>query len=87
MNTKIRNLIERRKRRIDRRLERKDLCGCERPIMTASNIHYEVAERVRATAAGGIGAIHLLARKLELDRAIDERLSLLKMHLPYHESA
>ncbi|RPJ52202.1 MAG: IS1380 family transposase [Acidobacteria bacterium] len=86
MNTKIQDQIELRKRRIARRLERKDLRGCERPIMTSSNIHYEIAERVRVTAAGGIGAIHLLARKLGLDRAIDERLSLLKMHLPYHES-
>lgn len=86
MNTKIRNQIELRKRRIARRLERKDLRGCERPMMTASNIHYEIAERVRATAAGGIGAIHLLTRKLGLDLAINERLSLLKAHLPYHES-
>jgi hypothetical protein len=86
VNAKIRELIERRKRRIERRLQRKDLRGCQRPILTASNIHYEIAERVRATAAGGIGAIHLLTRKLGLDRAINERLSLLKVHLPYHES-
>src|SRR5512140_3406827 len=55
-------------------------------MMTASNIHYEIAERVQATAAGGIGAIHLLTRKLGLDQVINERLSLLKAHLPYHES-
>lgn len=54
--------------------------------MTASNIHYEIAGRTRATAQGGIGAIHLLVRKLELDRAIDAHLGLLKIHLPYHES-
>jgi hypothetical protein len=54
--------------------------------MTAANIHYEIADRVRATAAGGIGAIHLLVKRLELDRAIDQHLALLKMHLPYHES-
>ena len=35
---------------------------------------------------GGIGAIHLLARKLGLIDAIDRRLHLLKIHLPYHES-
>jgi hypothetical protein len=86
VNTKIRNQIELRKRRIARRLERKDLRGCERPVMTASNLHYEIADRVRATTAGGIGAMHLLARRLGLGQAIDERLSLLKVHLPYHES-
>jgi len=54
--------------------------------MTASNIHYEIADRTRATAHGGIGAIHLLVRKLELDEAIDRQFGLLKIHLPYHES-
>jgi hypothetical protein len=35
---------------------------------------------------GGIGAIHLLVRQLGLAEAIDRRLELLKIHLPYHES-
>ena len=86
MNTKIRKQIERRKRWIARRLEKNDNRGCVRPMMTASNIDYEIAERTRATAAGGIRAFHLLAQKLGLDQSIDRRLVLLKMHLPYHES-
>ena len=86
MNSKIRKQIERRKRRIARRLDKKDNRGCDRPIMTASNIHYEIADRTRATANGGIGAMHLLVRKLELDQAIDHHLGLLKIHLPYHDS-
>jgi Transposase DDE domain group 1 len=55
-------------------------------MMTATNIQYEIADRVRATAAGGIGATHLLVKRLGLDQAIDRHLTLLKMHLPYHES-
>ena len=55
-------------------------------MMTAANIHYEIADRTRATAAGGIGAIHLLVRKLGLDEAIDRCLGVLKIHLPYHDS-
>ena len=55
MNTKIRKQIERRKQRIARRLDKSDNRGCDRPIMTASNIHYEIADRTRATANGGIG--------------------------------
>jgi hypothetical protein len=55
-------------------------------MMTATNIHYERAERVRGLSAGGIGAIVLLARKIELDKEIDRTLHLLKRHLPYHES-
>lgn len=86
MKAKIRKQMERRKRRITRRLDRDDLRGCHRPIMIAANIHYEIAERTRATTNGGIGAIHLLVRPLGLDRAIDDHLGLLKIHLPYHDS-
>ena len=86
VNTRIRKQIERRKRRIERRLDKNDNRGCDRPMMTAANIQYEIADRTRATAHGGIGAIHLLVRKLGLDEAIDAQLGLLKIHLPYHES-
>jgi hypothetical protein len=55
-------------------------------MLAASNIHYELTDRTRAIAPGGIGAIHLLARKVGLIRDIDEHLHLLKRHLPYHES-
>ena len=55
-------------------------------MFTAGNIHYEIAERTHAVAAGGIGAMHLMARKLGLVDAIDRHLHLLKVHLPYHES-
>jgi len=86
VNTKIRNRIEKSKRRIARRLDKNDLRGCERPMMTASNIHYEISDRTRATTHGGIGAIHLMAKKLGLVEAIDSNLSLFKIYLPYHES-
>ena len=56
------------------------------PVFAAANIHYDVADKTRAIACGGIGAIPLLVRKLGLAEAIDERLHLLKYHLPYHES-
>jgi hypothetical protein len=83
---KIRKQIERRKRRIARRLDKNDNRGCHQPMMTATNIEYEIAERIQAAAPGGIGAIHRMARQLGLIKAIDRHLSLLKIHLPYHES-
>ena len=55
-------------------------------MMAASNIQYELAGRSRGLACGGIGAIHLLARRTGLIDALDRRLHLLKRHLPYHES-
>jgi len=55
-------------------------------MFRARNIHYEVADRTQAVGVGGIGAIHRMARQTGLIEAIDERLELLKVHLPYHES-
>jgi hypothetical protein len=55
-------------------------------MMTASNIHYQHADRVRGLSAGGIGAILLLAQKIDLVKDIDRDLQLLKRHQPYHES-
>jgi hypothetical protein len=86
VNATIRRQLADRKRRIARRIRNQP--GLERPepMMTASNIHYEIADRTRAIAPGGIGAIHLLARRLGLIEDIDRDLQLLKRHLPYHES-
>lgn len=86
MNVKIHQQLDHFKRRIHRRLDRRDIRGAEQPAMTASNIHYELADRAHATAHGGIGAIHLLVKRLGLDEAINSRLGLLKVHLPYYDS-
>lgn len=74
------------KRKIRRRLDRPVTAPSPDPVITARNIRYEVADKTRAIACGGIGAIHLLVRKLGLAEAIDERLHLLRFHFPYHES-
>jgi hypothetical protein len=55
-------------------------------MMTATNIQYEPADRVQGLSAGGIGAIFLLAQKIDLIKEIDRNLHLLKVHQPYHES-
>jgi Transposase DDE domain group 1 len=86
VNASAHRRLNRNKRRILRRIANEP--GVERPepMMTASNIHYEMSEKVQGIAPGGIGAIHLLARKIGLIRDLDENLHLLKRHLPYHES-
>jgi len=55
-------------------------------MFRAANIAYDVSGRDQGVACGGIGTMQLLARRTGLVRAIDERLHLLKVHLPYHES-
>ena len=55
-------------------------------MFAARNIHYDIADRTRAIGHGGIGSLHVLARKVGLIDAIDRDLELLKVHLTYHES-
>lgn len=86
MNANIRRRWVEHKRRIERRLDKFNIQGCERPMLTASNIRYELAERTRALSAGGIGLIHSLVKALRLDDTINARLNVFKLNLPYHES-
>jgi Transposase DDE domain group 1 len=86
VNRILRQWLNNCKSRIGRRLDKNDLRGCHRPMLTATNIHYETSDRVHGISQGGIGAIHTLAQQLGLIEAIDERLHVLRIHLPYHES-
>ena len=75
-----------RKRRIQYRLRARTWTPQDRPMFTARNIYYELADRIRGLGPGGLGAVHHLARRVGLIEALDRRLHLLKVHLPYHES-
>ena len=86
MSTSRTQKLANRKRRIARRLQKRAWELRDRPMLAASNIHYELADKVRGLGPGGIGAMHLLARRTGLIEAIDDRLQLFKIHNPYHES-
>jgi hypothetical protein len=77
--------LARAKRRIERRLERPAGNG-GRPMFAGTSVRYELADRVRGIAVGGIGVMHRLAEECGLVDAIDRRVAVLKIHLPYHES-
>lgn len=79
MNAKIRRQLAARKRRIERRLD-KTKFGRECPVLSASNIHYEIADKTRAISAGGIGIIHQMVKRLALDEAINRHLNVLKIY-------
>ena len=86
VNTKFKNRLRNCKRRIQRRLRPKTWTEQSTPMLRARNIHDELAGKAHGLACGGIGAIHLMAQRLGLPRAIDEELHVLKRHLPYFES-
>jgi hypothetical protein len=78
--------LRRRKQRIERRLRPRNWPNQRRPMFKVANVHYEVSERIQATPAGGVGAIHMMAHRLGVDRRINAAIPLLKTHIPYHES-
>lgn len=78
--------LRRRKERMRRRLDKDRFPKHDGPVLDASNIQYELADRTLATNYGGIGLVHNLVRELGLAKEIDDRLHVLKLHLPYHES-
>src|SRR5215470_2897354 len=81
-----RRLLHQRRQRLRDRIAPRPAPEREIPMITASNIHYELGERVQGLAPGGLGALLLLAQRTGLTAAIDHDLHLLKRHLPSHES-
>ena len=78
--------LTRRKRRIERRLEKSSARDRGRPMLSPSGIKYELSERAHGICYGGVGAMLQFARQIGLVREIDRRLCLLKWHKPYYES-
>jgi hypothetical protein len=81
-----------RKRRIKKRLKKANQNKYQRwaedapPVLDQRGLKYELAEKTQGTSYGGIPLMVALAGQLGLTDAIDRRLHLLKMHVPYHES-
>ena len=87
MKTTIRRKLEKKKRKISRRLKRaRKRRDAGHPVFRRSRALYEVSERTRAFSHGGIGAVHNLVLGTGLIGEMDSKLELLKLHRPYHES-
>jgi len=71
---------------IERRLGRAVVPNFDGPVLGRANIGYELSERTKGTAHGGIGMIAKLVDAVGLAEEINSSLQLLKLHKPYHES-
>lgn len=86
MKRKIRNKLSASKRKILNRLEKAAKQMRDSPMLQHQNINYEIADKVRAIRHGGIGLVHQLVCDVGLIDRINDSVSLLKFHKPYHES-
>ena len=71
---------------MDRQLETAVRFNFGGPVLGDVNSRYELSERAQGIGCGGIGAIHKMVGRLGLAKAINDHVSLLKFHVPYHES-
>ena len=86
MNIIFRSWLRAGQSRIERRLNPSKRASDGRPVLTARSVDYAVSQRDRAIIHGGIGVFHTLVHRVGLPQAIDDRLRVLKVHLPYCES-
>ena len=84
MKNQRRRILAAEQRRIERRLGRAVRVNRDgtMPVLSAPNICYELAEKTKAIAHGGIGAIHRLVQRVGLATRIDTDVRVLKVHQP-----
>lgn len=80
-----RNLVA-RQLELEKRLDRSWQPLRAKPVLESGNIHYEVSGRIKAVKCGGLGMLQTVVAATGLSAAIDEEVTVLKRHLPYHES-
>ena len=86
MKTRDPKILTKNKRKLAKRLRRKNDSDQAKPMFQPGNLHDEMAGRSRAVGFGGIGVVHTLVTGLGLGDALNENVPLLKTHVPYFES-
>ena len=86
MNRKHIEIINKRQEEIERRLDRSWRPKSGGRVLRGGNIVYDVSSRMGGVSSGGLGLIVQLVKRLRVAERIDERVRVLKRHLPYRES-
>ena len=86
MNSRQRRTLAAEERRIKRRLGRAVRVNDDGPVLSATTLSYELAEKTKAIAQGGMGAIPRLVQRIGLAARIDTAVQVFKRHQPYYES-
>ena len=86
MKKRIAKIIRKRKKNIAKRIDRDNYPAYEGPVLKTPNIQYDLYERDRGMAYGGIGATQAMVKQLQLDQSINRHVHVFKIHNPYYES-
>ena len=85
MKRTLHRTIAAEQRKIDRRLGDAVRVNDD-GVLSAPTIRYELAEKTKAIAHGGMGAIHRLVQRIGLAACINSTVRVFKIHQPYYES-
>lgn len=86
MKKRIAKIIGKRQKNIARRIDRNTYPAHEGPVLKTPNIQYDLSERDRGIAYGGIGLVQRMVKQLQLDKIINQNVRVFKIHNPYYES-
>ena len=86
MKKRIAKIIRKRKRNIAKRIDRNSYPTHDGPVLNTPNIQYDLSERDRGFAYGGIGVVQRMVKQLQLDQIINQNVRVFKIHNPYYES-
>ena len=77
--------LSRRERRVEQRINKANWSG-QSPMIAPPTIQYELADRVQAMNAGGLGVVQQLVKQLGLAESINRHCPIFKLRLPYSEA-
>ena len=77
--------LSRRERRVMNRIDKANWSG-QSPMIAPPTIQYELADRIQAIGAGGVGVIQQMVKQLGLAEDFNRICPIFKMHLPYSEA-
>jgi DDE family transposase len=80
----LRQKLSRRERRVRRRIDPANWSG-QSPMIAPPAMQYELADRVQAVSAGGLGVIQELVKQLDLAQTINRACPIFQFRLPYSE--
>ena len=86
MKKRIAKIIRNRKQNIAKRIDRNTYPTHDGPVLNTPNIQYDLSERDRGIAYGGIGVVQKMVKQLKLEQIINQSVHVFKIHNPYYES-
>lgn len=85
MKLNLKRRLSRRERRMEQRIDKANWSG-QSPMIAPPTIQYELADRMQAMNAGGLGVVQQMVKQLGLAESINRGCPIFKWRLPYSEA-